>query len=267
MLQTIFGFILGAVSSALIAWIVYRRQKKESLDTEGKLLLHMARQLRVAGVAAATSIINLDATKKLERDIAVLRRQVGSMAIMPKSEHDLLSAENAVNRFWGGGPLSIDVLCQIHGSLIDQPSIGGVLRDIAVEVGHRSIIGVEAFRPTPSEHIRSRLTDLFEWWQQILDGSGTLSPAEMFDALTRLYYGLLEIHPFLDGNGVVARTVLLIQGRRLLGYPIFVPRNSASELSALRTANEGDLGPLRNFLYACSRTNDGMIFREEGDFN
>ncbi len=69
------------------------------------------------------------------------------------------------------------------------------------------------------------------------------------EELARLHARFEQIHPYLDGNGRAGRLLLnLILVR--LGYPpaIIYKHSRARYLSALRRADQGDLGPLGEFL-------------------
>jgi hypothetical protein len=73
--------------------------------------------------------------------------------------------------------------------------------------------------------------------------------AELPEALARLHAGFEQVHPFLDGNGRAGRLVLNLFLVRL-GYPpaIIYKGSRARYLAALRRADQGDLGPLGEFL-------------------
>lgn len=69
------------------------------------------------------------------------------------------------------------------------------------------------------------------------------------EALARLHVRFEQVHPFLDGNGRAGRLVLNLLLIRL-GYPpaIIYKGNRARYLAALRRADQGDFGPLGEFL-------------------
>ncbi len=69
------------------------------------------------------------------------------------------------------------------------------------------------------------------------------------EALAWLHARLEQIHPFLDGNGRTGRLVLNLLLVRL-GYPpaIVYKGDRSRYLAALRRADDGDLGPLGEFL-------------------
>ncbi|HXQ88166.1 MAG TPA: Fic family protein [Solirubrobacterales bacterium] len=72
---------------------------------------------------------------------------------------------------------------------------------------------------------------------------------EVPEALARLHARFEQVHPFLDGNGRAGRLVLNLLLIRL-GYPpaIIYKGNRARYLAALRRADQGDFGPLGEFL-------------------
>jgi fido (protein-threonine AMPylation protein) len=82
--------------------------------------------------------------------------------------------------------------------------------------------------------------------------AGTLAGVdgpELPEALAELHARFEQIHPFLDGNGRAGRLVLNLLLIRL-GYPpaIIYKGDRSRYLGALRRADQGDLGPLGEFL-------------------
>jgi fido (protein-threonine AMPylation protein) len=74
-----------------------------------------------------------------------------------------------------------------------------------------------------------------------------LSGSKEYKAEVVAFYhaSLLAIHPFLDGNGRVARTILETQTKRLLGHPLSQNIRRDEYVDALsRAQGEGQLKPL-----------------------
>jgi fido (protein-threonine AMPylation protein) len=69
------------------------------------------------------------------------------------------------------------------------------------------------------------------------------------EALARLHARFEQIHPFLDGNGRAGRLLLNLLLVRV-GYPpaIIYKRDRSRYLDALRRADQGDPGPLGEFI-------------------
>ena len=75
-------------------------------------------------------------------------------------------------------------------------------------------------------------------------------------SITKFHHAFLSIHPFKDGNGAIARTLLSIQLQGLLGIStaiIFEDRKLYFD--ALRSADAGDMAPLEELIlqYAVSK--------------
>jgi fido (protein-threonine AMPylation protein) len=82
------------------------------------------------------------------------------------------------------------------------------------------------------------------------------------EVLAFYHASLLAIHPFLDGNGRVARTILDFQTRSLLGHPLSRAINRAEYVEGLRRAQED--GHLQ-FLAKLVSRNDLEISRSVRD--
>jgi len=73
--------------------------------------------------------------------------------------------------------------------------------------------------------------------------------ASMPEALAELHARFEQIHPFLDGNGRAGRLVLNLLLVRLGFPPAIIYKGERSRyLAALRRADQGDVGPLGEFL-------------------
>jgi fido (protein-threonine AMPylation protein) len=74
-------------------------------------------------------------------------------------------------------------------------------------------------------------------------GSQNLRKAQ---ALAKFHHGFLQIHPFLDANGRIARLILDQAARELLGQSITADFTADPSVyfAALRAADAGDLAPL-----------------------
>lgn len=77
----------------------------------------------------------------------------------------------------------------------------------------------------------------------------SVDEADLPEALAKLHVRFEQVHPFLDGNGRADRLVLNLLLIRL-GYPpaIIYKGSRARYLAALRRADQGDFGPLGEFL-------------------
>jgi cell filamentation protein, protein adenylyltransferase len=100
-------------------------------------------------------------------------------------------------------------------------------------------------KPPPWTEVPPLIAD----WISDAQALGEQRPHVAPEALARLHARFEQIHPFLDGNGRAGRLVLNLLLVRL-GYPPAIIYKGARRryLAALRHADEGDLGPLGEFL-------------------
>ncbi|MFH0956622.1 MAG: Fic family protein, partial [Candidatus Aenigmatarchaeota archaeon] len=85
--------------------------------------------------------------------------------------------------------------------------------------------------------------------KQVKENPGRLNDIEM---AAFVHYGLVEIHPFIDGNGRTARLVmnLFLMGR---GFPIAIvlKTDRRAYYDRLKSADEGDMKPFVDFIGRC----------------
>jgi Fic family protein len=68
-------------------------------------------------------------------------------------------------------------------------------------------------------------------------------------AMAKFFHGLLSIHPFIDGNGRLAREILALQARDLFGFDDDLLLNQGpAYYRALRVADEGEFSELEQLI-------------------
>ena len=103
----------------------------------------------------------------------------------------------------------------------------------------------EGMQPPPWTEIPALIADWVSEAQGLRDGDLPADPELFAQAHARFE----QIHPFLDGNGRTGRLLLNLLLVRL-GYPpaIIYKSERSRYLAALRRADQGDCGPLGEFL-------------------
>lgn len=102
------------------------------------------------------------------------------------------------------------------------------------------------FVPPPPNEVPHRVNELLEWWRSkymdVLYGNGS----EKVLAIAQFHEQFLSIHPFLDGNGRLARVIASIQYRDLLSQHIAFEaiEHRADYYTALQSARKGGHQPL-----------------------
>jgi hypothetical protein len=126
----------------------------------------------------------------------------------------------------------------------DLPSrMVGQLRNKEVWLADREGNRATHAQPPPPEDVGGRLVELCDAWNRGYEGLRT--KAQKLEALARFHAQILLIHPFLDGNGRVARAILMQQCLDLFGRAeMSLMKKGADYYEALRSADRGDLAEL-----------------------
>jgi fido (protein-threonine AMPylation protein) len=123
----------------------------------------------------------------------------------------------------------------------------GQLRAVQVWVGPPgSSQEAASFVPVPPEKLVARVRELLDCWRGVHSHLLHAPRSETISALAKFHHGFLQIHPFLDANGRLARVILDQAARELLGQSITAEftADPAVYFAALRAADAGDLAPL-----------------------
>jgi len=147
--------------------------------------------------------------------------------------------------------LSISMLCWLHRVVTEgaktPESSRGRLRSVGVWVGGSTLDTARFIAPV--NFVRP-LLELLKWWKS---GYSDLRKGErrvVVEALASFHHRFLSLHPFLDGNGRVARVLLDQAARELLnsGVGTELVSDPAAYYRSLAAADSGDLRPLTDLI-------------------
>lgn len=92
----------------------------------------------------------------------------------------------------------------------------------------------------PPEHVDAEIDNLTQWYEKLEQTN-----VHPIIKAAWLHHRFVQIHPFADGNGRVARTLTLLVMQRHHYAPLVIDRfHRADYLKALDSANDGELRPL-----------------------
>lgn len=149
--------------------------------------------------------------------------------------------------------LTVAKLQLLHRAITDDATvpgaIRGVLRGVTVWIGDPAN---PTYEPPPPDTVVGRLVELLSWWNTTYPQTRHAEISTVVAELARLHHGLVAIHPFLDGNGRLARFVTDQAAIELLGRGVSreLTEDHAQYFTALRAADGGDLGPLERLISA-----------------
>ncbi len=158
---------------------------------------------RIEGLEiGARRLLHADA----ERDLGEATRDVTAAEVLGNIDAMLYAVESIGE----GGPLSVDLLLEIHRRLLSGTRLehhGGRLREKQNWIGGSSFNPCSAeYVPPPRELVPELLADLCEF------GNDDSLPAVAQAALAHAQFE--TIHPFVDGNGRVGRALIHLILRR-----------------------------------------------------
>lgn len=133
------------------------------------------------------------------------------------------------------------LILTLHKALVkgvlDDPSHIGKYRKIQVVVGNR-VTGKITFRPPPASEVSELMSAFLEWLKQSVVERNPVLEAGI------AHYEFVRIHPFVDGNGRMARTlaslILYKRGfdtKRFFALDDFYDHDRKSYYAALQTVD------------------------------
>lgn len=206
-------------------------------DLVRRLVDHEARRSAQLDSMDAKIELLLRRTAAIEFDL--LSKQSHLVAARPSEEIEMPTAT-----------LSIGMLCWLHRVITesdDRPeAIRGKLRGVTVWI-QGATTKEPVHTPPPPDELPRLLSDLIDWWTARHRALRGASKTEIVPALAELYHRFLWIHPFLDANGRVARTLLDEAARELLNQSIGpeFEGDRHAYYNALMAADRGQLEELQ----------------------
>jgi fido (protein-threonine AMPylation protein) len=208
----------------------------------------VARQLTALGHAPPSI-----AVEALERTVAALERTVSSLVPQGVASSVALSTgvypERLIDAVASWADLDAGDLRLLHREITDdQPwASGGKFRVINTWIGSGARV---TFVPPPSDEVPAALEAVLARWRERYAGLASASRSEIVKNLAGLHYGICAVHPFVDGNGRLARAVLDLAALNLLGRTIgpILTADRLKYYESLRAANSGELRPLEHLI-------------------
>ncbi len=161
----------------------------------------------------------IDSLSKITNASAGLIREIERLS-RPSDQFFPISGIPTVNR------LSIDDIFTIHTSIMyEQPSTDkdawGCYRRTEVWIGRHGCKKEEAdFLPVEPSEISDLMHELITWWRSSYEKTLYGEDAVKLNIISEFHARFLGIHPFLDGNGRVARVIASLQYVEMFGEKI-----------------------------------------------
>lgn len=122
----------------------------------------------------------------------------------------------------------------------------GILRKYQVWIGSEKLEDARFVPPDPSQVPEKLEALLMEWNSQYPSIKESKNKEEIIEVITSFHHRFLSIHPFLDGNGRVARFILSQQVAELLNVnKQIILEDKTPYLNALMNADKGNINELK----------------------
>ena len=149
--------------------------------------------------------------------------------------------------------LDLQLLCYLHRSMMDdQPTYrqAGNLRSVGVWIGAPGSAPEHArYVPPEPGDVPALIEELLKDWRQGYDSALETTQSEKIARIVHFHHEFLRIHPFLDGNGRIARLILEQQARELLNIEKHVVLDdSAAYFESLQQAHTGNTNALEQII-------------------
>ena len=135
----------------------------------------------------------------------------------------------------------IHIACLYETGILNSLAATG-FRKLQVWIGFPGCTQDNAdYIPPPPDEVPRMINELLEWWRaEYMNVLYANSQIKVL-AIAQFHEKFLSIHPFLDGNGRVARVIASIQYRDLLGQQVAFEKieNRNDYYAALQSARQG----------------------------
>lgn len=146
--------------------------------------------------------------------------------------------------------LDLELLRYLHRSMLDDETSSdqaGSLRSVGVWIGTPGSTPEHAryIPPNPKE-VPTLINALLQNWRENYTETLQADKTKKIERIVFFHHEFLRIHPFLDGNGRLARLIMEQQARELLNIERrVVLEDSVAYFEALQKAHSGEIEPLR----------------------
>jgi len=259
--ELMLSFLIGVAASAAVGILIYFRQKREAEQTERSnffLQYHQWKLTRDTKCAVGTASRNqqelLDEFHKLRRELtfALSQRRLESANSIAQQyeavadEYGVLSVSRLLLRPPHTRRITLDLLRNIHFQMFPPDyEMGGTLRPVQNMIVDMS--GGEPtvrYQPPPAGKVEELTKELLADWRNNYDAVLEKRNEAKVEAIATFHHRFLSIHPFLDGNGRIARLLLTLQMRELLDKSVKADWPRKEYYNALFAADGGDMARL-----------------------
>lgn len=246
-MEFLFAFVIGFAASGVVAYYFYSRQRVDTTVSEQRIAFLIEQVLKenrgASEVLHTTMAVVSDQQNDVKQQLNHLRMSLAK-ALQALADDLRHPVRLSIGRPSKSLCVSVNDLRELHRKLMpENTKDAGELRTFQVEIAGTS------YSPPDAALIHDQLDEWLSEWNKNAEKLPTEPRKQQIHHLAMFHHELLKIHPFVDGNGALSRTILSMQLSVLLGSSrpvVFDDRERYFE--ALMSADEGDLSLLEELI-------------------
>ena len=253
-------FCIGIIAGSILSILIYIKKRKSDEIRERENFLVLYYELK----NPKTHILVEDITKneaELTTEFKRLQKNIGNAlrkgnidktlnlvdkylsivnVIAKKKEAKINTATLQIES------LTTRELLKLHSALFPENyELAGKIRKVRVRIeGDKP--EKPRFLPPPADKVPYLLKNTLSWWQNKSKQIHSGTKEEKIKAVAQFHHQFVVIHPFLDGNGRIARLLLEVHLRELFGNPVKldISKTKKEYYKALSDADKKDMSKL-----------------------
>ena len=225
----------------------WNRSFSEILKDHGMMVVNKLSK-KIDTLKEPTELLGKEIHEFMEATRSTISAVLGFNEKSNKSEVPILQSSPA------SSTLTLESLCMLHRALLqDHPhhhSIGKFRENSVWIGGVGSTPETASYVPPKPEEVIPLTQNLLDCWRNEYTAlTGTNDKTKIVEKITKFHYELLKIHPFIDGNGQIARFLLMQQANELLNHTQrIVIEDRKPYFDALELAGNGDFSSLQSII-------------------
>ncbi len=193
--------------------------------------------------------------KKLQSNItkSLLNNDLDQAMLLAEKYTEIVNAiakkkENTLSADLHTENLTVKRLLKLHCELFPKNyELAGKIRKVRVCIeGEKS--KEPRLLPPPADKVPHLLKNILLWWRDKSIQLQNSPKEEKIDAIAQFHHQFLVIHPFLDGNGRVARLLLKLQLQEQFQKNIEIEFSKTEYYDALSLADKKDKTKLKELI-------------------
>ena len=225
----------------LVLYYEFKKSDKKNILAEDitKTPQELTREFKKLQKSITRSLV----TNDLDNAILLAEKYSEIVNAFAKKKENKLTTSNLQTE-----TLTLNQLLKLHCSLFPENyELAGKIRKVRVCIESEKSKQPRLL-PPPADKVKYLLKNILLWWRDKSKKLQNSTKEEKIDAIVQFHHQFLVIHPFLDGNGRIARLLLGLQLKEQFQKDIEIEFSKIEYYKALSCADKKDRTPLNGLI-------------------